>query len=109
MDEMEHAGHHIHKSTNVKELKRGANGLVTVSYEQAGKVASLEGFDIVVFAIGRHPNVEGLQVEKVGVTQDSAGHIVVDEYQYTGTPGVFALGDVCGKWLLTPGLPCCSE
>ena len=31
------------------------------------------------------------------------GHIKVDEYQNTGVKGIYALGDVCGKALLTPG------
>jgi pyruvate/2-oxoglutarate dehydrogenase complex dihydrolipoamide dehydrogenase (E3) component len=34
---------------------------------------------------------------------DKAGHIVVDEYQNTTAKNIYALGDVCGKALLTPG------
>lgn len=34
---------------------------------------------------------------------DKRGHIVVDEFQNTTRPGVYAVGDVCGKALLTPG------
>lgn len=34
---------------------------------------------------------------------DKAGHIIVDEYQNTNANNIFALGDVCGKALLTPG------
>lgn len=34
---------------------------------------------------------------------DKAGHIIVDEYQNTNAKNIFALGDVCGKALLTPG------
>lgn len=37
-----------------------------------------------------------------GIKQDENGHIVVDEYQDSSVPGVHALGDVCGKSLLTP-------
>ena len=38
------------------------------------------------------------------IKTDKRGHILVDEYQNTNVPGVYALGDVCGKQLLTPGL-----
>ena len=38
-----------------------------------------------------------------GVKLDDHGNIQVDEYQNTGVPGIYALGDVCGKALLTPG------
>ena len=35
--------------------------------------------------------------------QDESGFIVVDEYQNTTVPSIYALGDVAGKKLLTPG------
>ena len=38
-----------------------------------------------------------------GVKTDAKGHIIVDEYQNTNVPNVYALGDVCGRALLTPG------
>ena len=38
-----------------------------------------------------------------GVTVDAKHNIVVDEFQNTCTKGIYALGDVCGKALLTPG------
>jgi len=41
-----------------------------------------------------------------GVKTDSKGMIVVDEFQNTCKPNIYALGDVCGKALLTPGMPC---
>lgn len=38
-----------------------------------------------------------------GIKMDKAGHIIVDEYQNTNAKNIYALGDVCGKALLTPG------
>lgn len=37
------------------------------------------------------------------VDTDEKGHIVVDEFQNTSRAGIYAVGDVCGKALLTPG------
>lgn len=34
---------------------------------------------------------------------DEKGHIVVDDFQNTSRPGIYAVGDVCGRALLTPG------
>lgn len=34
---------------------------------------------------------------------DKEGHIIVDEFQNTSRKGIYAVGDVCGKALLTPG------
>lgn len=38
-----------------------------------------------------------------GIKLDNKGHIVVDEFQNTTGSKIYALGDVCGKALLTPG------
>ncbi|KAM3672206.1 glutathione reductase, mitochondrial isoform 2-T2 [Ammospiza maritima maritima] len=37
-----------------------------------------------------------------GVRMDPKGHVVVDEYQNTTRRGIYAVGDVCGRALLTP-------
>ncbi len=65
----------------------------------------VEGSDVVLYAIGRIPAVDGLNLEVAGIPTDANGHIIVDEYQNVlGRDGeIYALGDVCGKALLTPG------
>ncbi|KAM8932669.1 glutathione reductase, mitochondrial isoform 1-T1 [Lycaon pictus] len=37
-----------------------------------------------------------------GIQTDDKGHIIVDEFQNTSVKGIYAVGDVCGKALLTP-------
>uniref|UniRef100_A0A2K5PBH7 Glutathione reductase, mitochondrial n=1 Tax=Cebus imitator TaxID=2715852 RepID=A0A2K5PBH7_CEBIM len=37
-----------------------------------------------------------------GIQTDEKGHIIVDEFQNTNIKGIYAVGDVCGKSLLTP-------
>jgi len=58
--------------------------------------------DHVLVAIGRTANTEKLNLESVGVKVDQQGHVIVDEFQNTTSPFIYALGDVCGKALLTP-------
>lgn len=58
--------------------------------------------DCLLWAIGRDPNSKGLNLNKVGIQTDEKGHILVDEFQNTNVKGVYAVGDVCGKALLTP-------
>jgi glutathione reductase (NADPH) len=60
------------------------------------------GFDQVLFAIGRSPLTPGLGLEKAGVICSSQGHVVVDQYQNTSAPGIYAVGDVTGQAELTP-------
>lgn len=38
------------------------------------------------------------------VDTDERGHIAVDEFQNTSRAGIYAVGDVCGRALLTPGM-----
>ena len=38
-----------------------------------------------------------------GVQIDAKGNIIVDEFQNTSAKNIYALGDVCGRALLTPG------
>ena len=38
-----------------------------------------------------------------GVKVNSKGDIVVDAFQNTSAQNVYAVGDVIGKWQLTPG------
>src|SRR5450756_467409 len=59
--------------------------------------------DQVMFAIGRHPNVGGLGLEKAGVAINSRnGGIAVDNFSKTSAPNIYAIGDVTHRINLTP-------
>jgi glutathione reductase (NADPH) len=75
-------------------------GATTVTVE-AGDGRRFEGFDEVLFAIGRAPTTPA-GLDSAGVVRTSDGHIVVDRYQSTSTPGIYAVGDVTGQAELTP-------
>ena len=57
---------------------------------------SLVRFDRALMALGRRPNTAGLDVERVGVAQDSRGHIIVNSRLRTANPRIWAAGDVTG-------------
>jgi glutathione reductase (NADPH) len=57
--------------------------------------------DCVMFATGRKPNVEGLGLDKAGVTL-ARGAIAVDEFSRTSVPNIYAVGDVTDRIALTP-------
>ncbi len=80
-------------------LDRDADGTLRLAL-QDGRIAG--PFDAVLWAIGREPAVEGLGLERVGVTRDAAGFIPVDALQQTDIPGIHAIGDVTGRAQLTP-------
>ncbi|HUN97776.1 MAG TPA: glutathione-disulfide reductase [Bradyrhizobium sp.] len=59
--------------------------------------------DLVMFAIGRHPNVANLGLEKADVTINPAnGGIQVDTWSRTSAPNIYAVGDVTHRFNLTP-------
>ncbi len=58
--------------------------------------------DTLLWATGRDPNVDGLNLAATGVRQDDEGHIPTDDYQNTNVERVYALGDVTGRATLTP-------
>src|SRR6516162_6948044 len=59
--------------------------------------------DRVMFAIGRHPNVANLGLEKAGVAINPVnGGIAVDHFSKTSVDNIFAIGDVTHRHNLTP-------
>ena len=61
------------------------------------------GSDQVMFAIGRHPNVANLGLEKAGVAiNPDNGGIAVDGFSRTSVPNIYAIGDVTHRINLTP-------
>ena len=59
--------------------------------------------DQVMFAIGRHPNVANLGLEKAGVAiNPNNGGIAVDHFSKTSVPNIYAIGDVTHRINLTP-------
>lgn len=51
----------------------------------------------ILVAVGRKPNVEGLDLEKAGVTYDRTG-LRTDRYLRTTAPNIYACGDVVGPY-----------
>jgi glutathione reductase (NADPH) len=59
--------------------------------------------DCLLWAIGREPLTSGMGLDAAGVGLDAEGHVLVDEFQNTSVPGIYALGDVIGgDRMLTP-------
>jgi glutathione reductase (NADPH) len=59
-------------------------------------------FDCVLWAVGREPAVESLDLARAGVRQYDDGFIIANRFQETSAEGVYAIGDVTGQAALTP-------
>jgi thioredoxin reductase (NADPH) len=91
----------VRKATPVS-LSKSAAGIV-VDYRDEGGAAHQETFDTVLFATGRRPETRGIGLETVGVQLQADGKVVVDAFDRTSVPHVYAVGDiVAGGLELTP-------
>lgn len=92
---MRDSGIHMHVSAVPERLTEQADAV---------RVALSDGdsldVDALIWATGRHPNLDGL--EGADVALDGRGHIAVDEWQKTSQPQVYAVGDVTAAPALTP-------
>jgi dihydrolipoamide dehydrogenase len=89
--------------------KKGVNvvdgtGLDSLTIEGDGVAAILTNgeilkTDLVLMAVGRTPNSQGLGLEKFGITFNAKGAIEVNERLRTSKPSIYAIGDVIDKEL----------
>ena len=59
-------------------------------------------YDCVLWAVGRRPNTDDLQLDAAGVKPNERGFIDTDGYQNTAVQGIYAVGDVTPRAPLTP-------
>src|SRR6202140_739028 len=96
--EMEKQGITILTGCTVNRIDRHGRDFTT-HLSNGSSIAS----DKVMFAIGRHPNVAGLGLEKAGVALNPKnGGIAVDGWSKTSVPNIYAIGDVTHRHNLTP-------
>ena len=87
----------VHTKSPLKEVRQRDGGLEVVYEEPTGEGAVVA--DMVLIATGRVPHTDGLNLEKIGVKVDR-GAIAVNEHMSTNVPGVYAIGDVAGGFML---------
>jgi dihydrolipoamide dehydrogenase len=72
---------------------KGKSLKLTLEPAKGGKPETLD-CDVVLVAVGRAPNTQGLGLGNLGVKTDNRGRIIVDEKFATSVPGIYAIGDV---------------
>lgn len=91
---------------NVLVLCCGQNLRVTANADRPGLSVDSHGVkyeevvDKLLVAVGRKPNVEGLNLEAVGVQYDKKG-VTVNDFMQTTNPRIYAAGDVCSPFQFT--------
>lgn len=102
VQEYERQGVHLHKNSSQSKLEDLQTGQKRLHFKDQNGEGVLD-VDTVLWAIGRSPELEQLNIDASGVKLNEKSHIPVDEYQNTNVPHIYALGDVCDKnFELTP-------
>jgi dihydrolipoamide dehydrogenase len=90
-------GIEIVTGVTVKEIS-GEEGHKKVRYAAKNQDLTVEAA-VVMLAVGRRPNTEGLELEKAGVKTEK-GRVGVNAFMETSAPGIYAIGDVIGGIML---------
>ncbi|MDP2681493.1 MAG: dihydrolipoyl dehydrogenase [Deltaproteobacteria bacterium] len=91
-------GMEIITCVETKRVEQSGNKRIVVA-ECSGKEKRFEADELLV-AIGRAPNIEGMNLEKIGVKTTSKG-IVVNDTMKTTVSNIWACGDVTGMFPFT--------
>jgi len=94
---LERRGVKIICNTVIEQVKATAGG-----YEARLSDGTVQRAGQVMLALGRRPNIAGLELDKAGIKPAKNGAIAVSEYLQTETDNIYALGDVIGRVELTP-------
>src|ERR1039457_4419075 len=93
----EKQGIKILTSAKVTKLDKNSDS-VTAAIEEGGKTQQITA-ERVISAVGVTGNIENLGLEKLGLKSER-GCIVVDAFNKTSVPGIYAIGDVAGPPML---------
>ncbi len=86
--------------TNARFIRASRNGDKKVITAKQGEQLLTFEADEILLALGRQPNVEGLNLEAANVKYDNRG-IKVDDYLQATSSNILAIGDVIGGYLFT--------
>ncbi|HDZ33986.1 MAG TPA: glutathione-disulfide reductase [Pseudoalteromonas sp.] len=99
VDVMAAEGPTLHTESVPHKLVKEDDGSVTLHLDN-GKSHNV---DQVIWAIGREPTTNAINVAAAGVEVNSSGFVKVDEYQNTTAKNVYAVGDIIENGIeLTP-------
>jgi len=97
-DALEKEGVEIRLSTQLTRVEVGEDGSKRAIVENTacgdGKEEVIP-FDEILIAVGRSPNVSGLDLEKAGVQSDARRGVDVDDHLRTSNANIYAAGDIC--------------
>ncbi len=83
----------FHMQHKVKEIKKNKTGANIFTVDKDGNKKNFE-CDVALISVGRKPNTEGLNLEKVGIKLDEKKRVKTNKNFQTNIDNVYAIGDV---------------
>jgi pyruvate/2-oxoglutarate dehydrogenase complex dihydrolipoamide dehydrogenase (E3) component len=90
----EDEGIEVNTGTEILGVKGGRGG-VTVTFRHGGKKLTRRA-DHLFNALGREPATSGLALKAAGIATGENGRILINRWQQTSVPHIYAAGDCCG-------------
>ena len=88
--EMEQDGIQLHTNTTLTEVFKNDDGSLTLCTTDG----ALDTVDCLIWAIGRAPSTDNINLQVTGVETTEFGKIIVDKFQNTNVKGIYAVGDI---------------
>ncbi len=88
----------LHRHSEVEKVEKNADGSLTITTKKGDTVEA----DLLIWAIGRGLNTRNIGLENTDVVINDDDSISTDEFQETNVKGIYAVGDITGKFPLTP-------
>ena len=85
-------------SDAIKVSKKNNKIVTTIKNKKNNKTKNIIS-DRLLVAAGRVPNTDILDIAKTAVKVDKKGYVKVNGYMETTARNIWALGDICGKYL----------
>ena len=86
-------GINFHMQHKVEKIKKNSNNAVVSTISSEGTKKDFE-CDVVLISVGRKPNTEGLNLQKIGVELDEKKRVKTDKNFKTNQDNIYAIGDV---------------
>ena len=86
-------GINFHMQHKVEKIKKNNNNAIVSTLNENGTKKDFE-CDVVLISVGRKPNTEGLNLQKIGIELDEKQRVKTDKNFKTNQNNIYAIGDV---------------
>ena len=99
VDVMQKDGIKFHTKVNPNAIIKNSDDSITIHFDTGDSLT----VECLIWAVGRVPATDNLNLEAIGITTNAKGQIITDKFQNTTIDGVYAVGDIIENGIeLTP-------